>query len=555
MLFPRIIISIFLASVLVNLGLLLLHSSPSGDHKSTQRSQLQAAEIPEARVGLGGLEEEAEGYLMEAALSGTTPANSPAASRAMASVYDEDDAAGKSSAGPDEGILVDDEDFSTDDKISLEIVEKMKSVVDSMNPEELSGQDLGQFEEDERVIAKKLRIQQRKLDQKEREQREQQQREREERELLFAPSSIVAPEDILQKDLKPWALSNRKECEPLEGTPRESCPTMHTCRDRFEHISFCFLDQFTDETDTTLSTVSLSENGKTRKFALGYKASEGHLFKAEQVFVDFKGAVFDRDAIYTHGGCKGQYKATVSKGQVILSYPEVINLGHIWSQQSFHLLTDVLASAFHIREFILSNPDIPILVKAGTNVDRLSQLLRLDHLPLKFVPLKDGKVVFAQKVYFTLSPQCGLASGAVWRELKKFLNEDQTLQLSAFSQRKIVVPERLLLANGKRAFDILEAKFGVGRVVQLQDSNQAEVLSAAPSIFVASLGTAAWNQVYLPEGSFVVEIIPKGVSNPFFGHLAVIFGFGYQPVVAQDNKFANERDLVLAVTKAIGADL
>ena len=78
------------------------------------------------------------------------------------------------------------------------------------------------------------------------------------------------------------------------------------------------------------------------------------------------------------------------------------------------LMGEMLPRAYQMRKFLVRRPDVPVMVKNGTNVANLQRILQLQDLGLKFVHLDENDALYARRAYFPLKVVCGQASRAGW---------------------------------------------------------------------------------------------------------------------------------------------
>jgi len=327
---------------------------------------------------------------------------------------------------------------------------------------------------------------------------------------------------------------------------RKNCPEMMQCRGRLSEFSYCWAEDFTDPQYVVVQKLGYSVLGSNHVAALGYPASEGHLFAAKGKFVDFKGNVFDTEKIYLHGGCKGRTTFMLNKGTKIRTYPEVINLSHLWGHNFYHLVGEMLPRMFQVRDFIAANPHIPILLKTGTRADKLFQLLKItEPPPIIFIGVDE--TVYVEKVYFPLKVACGKSSHAVWEEFRQFFFKESvpsiidSVRPTNVTDLKIVVARRLASRRIVGFDDLvasLEKKFP-GKVVVFNGNEgqkgSVDIFSGA-SIYVASHGAGLTNMAFMPYNAVVLELLPDQYHNHCFGHMASALQLQYHMIVGSGKK-------------------
>ena len=371
---------------------------------------------------------------------------------------------------------------------------------------------------------------------------------------------MVVPKDVVQLALSVVALSSTLSDCAFPPKMRKDCPTMMACKGSLSLLHYC-RNNFTDPLDKVVQTVHYKVLGANHTANLGYPASEGHIFSADGVYVNHKGDVFTDELFFFHGGCKGQGKFTLPMGREIGVYKGAINLSHLWGHNFYHLMGEILPRTFQVRDLMLKNPDLPIILKKGTNMSKIFQLLLLDQP--KVIVLEENETVFLEHVYFPLKVKCGKSPHTVWREFRTFFFENTVKAIvrqprpRKVTDLKIVLAKRLHSRRIEGFDDLvkeLQLKYG-DRVVVFNGNEGLEgsvkIFSDA-AIYVASHGAGLTNMVYMPDNGVVVEILPDQYHNHCFGHMASALPLEYHMILGKGKKRTAVTVDLLEVVEKVG---
>lgn len=359
-----------------------------------------------------------------------------------------------------------------------------------------------------------------------------------------ALGNLILEKDYLENDLRRVNLSSTmEECTNPEGF--KSCPEMISCRDSLSKVSSCLENRFTNP-EVVVGRVDSIVGGEKAVVELSYPASEGLLFRIDDVFVNHKGDIFDDKILYHHGGCKGKAKFNYKATAEIKSYLEGITLAHIWGFNYYHLMGETLPRIFQVRQFILDNPDVPLFVKIATPVKLIFRILRLENRA-KVTFIDHQGVVHLNQTFVPLDVACGRSSNAVWREFRRFFFSRsipeilEEIRPPIVKRLKIVVAER----KGSRRIE------GFNLLIEnLQQRIQGEVvifkgneglddtlrIFSDATIFLGSHGAGLSNMAFMPDNGVVLELLPSNYTNHCFGQLATALELEYHMILGSGNK-------------------
>jgi len=324
--------------------------------------------------------------------------------------------------------------------------------------------------------------------------------------------------------LLPKVTLSGSSCSFARDSKSASCPNFFQCDESNDEIFVCFNDNYSDE-------------GRSLQFSLGESStikmleppSEAHVFLIKNVYVDFRGFVFNENEAYLHGSCVGGNPFPLNEGQKIIHFKEAINLAHIWSHNFYHHTVEMVSRLFVMRDFIIKNPHIPILVKVDTRVPQLIRLLELEEYQLEFIFLKVSQVVHVEKSYTPLKPRCGGAPVELWKYIRKLTMKNYPMSFVK-NQNGLIVVSRQEKSNSIEGYGAVIAalQHKYPRVI-LYDGTEGvdstrEIFSEA-SIFI-SRGPGVANIAYMPTGSTVVELVATK-SNYNYVRFAVGLGINH----------------------------
>jgi hypothetical protein len=373
---------------------------------------------------------------------------------------------------------------------------------------------------------------------------------------------LTVKKRIMQTELRKIGVSAKLADCAFPPNQRTPCPEMMSCRGQLSMLSYCWQENFTDPHDVVTQKLTYSVLGSGHVASLGYPASEGHLFLAQDMFVNWKGDVFNDQYFFFHGGCKGHSIFTVDEGQVVRKFKEAVNLNHLWGHNFYHLMGEMLPRTFQVRDFIIANPHIPIMVKVNTAISKLAQLLRLPHVP-EVIFVDEKEAVFVERVHFPLKVVCGKSSRAVWEQFRAFFFKESVPAIVSaprsphVTELKIVVARRL---QSRRiiGFDELVKSLSDAfpdKVVVFYGNEglagSVNIFSNA-AIYVASHGAGLTNMAFMPYNGIVLELLPDQYHNHCFGHMASALQLEYHMIMGSGKKRTGLTvDLIKVVDKVV----
>ena len=140
-----------------------------------------------------------------------------------------------------------------------------------------------------------------------------------------------------------------------------------------------------------------------------------------------------------HGGERYYYR---NQGVRVRKYRNVLNLVHLYGDNYFHFLIEVLPRFFLARSLLQRHPDTPILVRSGGPL-HLLQLLGIDHvgsLNLHVIQAENELVLATENMYFTLAPRCLHAPEILWRRIRSDFSRNLGERIQGLDQETFRLP-------------------------------------------------------------------------------------------------------------------
>jgi hypothetical protein len=201
------------------------------------------------------------------------------------------------------------------------------------------------------------------------------------------------------------------------------CPNYARCPDQLSDVSYCNVHGIDDlETRTYDAPRDLNDriisNLVYEKQSPPYQGQVVRLH-GSSYFVNMFGHVFTENVQYMHGGCQdfvdqwhgGDRSYYPETAQVLYTFTEALNLVHLYGDNYYHFLIEVLPRFYLVKNIIESKPKIPILLRHSNHIHAL-KLLGLDpkELNIHFLNQENQLAYIIQTVYFPLSTRCLHAS-------------------------------------------------------------------------------------------------------------------------------------------------
>ena len=301
------------------------------------------------------------------------------------------------------------------------------------------------------------------------------------------------------------------ECLPPSNAKVPRCPEMSPCSGDLASLSCCHIDD------------------------PQYFENQATFYEAKDVFFNDVGAiVVGQNISLLHGGCRSQKNSDLHDQSEVMELDQALYLMSLWGHNYYHLTIEVLVAMFQVREFILANPTIPLMVRRGTDVTKALTLLDLESRENIIVAEKGSRFV-AKKLYFPVKEGCGSASWEMWLQLQEFLLTTSVPRILAASQPK-KDPARLQVVVGLRLdarrivgfdkmFDILKEKskdldFDLVLFRGNETLQETVAMFAETTLFVGAHGAGLSNIIFMPKGGVLLELVPASYVNLCFEALA-----------------------------------
>ncbi|CAI5480798.1 unnamed protein product [Closterium sp. Yama58-4] len=373
-----------------------------------------------------------------------------------------------------------------------------------------------------------------------------------------------------------------------DGPP---CPSFGSCTARFPNL---------EKWRHRRGWAPFDETCTNRKDFTQHDASALQMMRLEDVYVTANGVNLNRTHVFVRNGCwrfpgmQAKYEAT----HVVQELPAVFNWAHQPANNFYHFLVE-LVPLFLVAAPLMASTlrHVPVLVgrKQVHWYEQLgAPLIGIQTDQIRLLPIFDYDLFHAHVVYQPIYQDCNHPSRPLWRLLRRrhllhpsgipLFNPDWTYR----NHRPLSLPEArsfpsdwvVVLAKRpegqKRSmvnFRGVEAevvrRFGRERVVVFNGSLpilQARALLSRARFYIASLGAALTNMIFMPEQSSVLEIRPEGCDITVFNALASACSLRYHlvltkgdwgtPIVANVTSVAQVLDSVQArMRKEDGGDV
>lgn len=352
------------------------------------------------------------------------------------------------------------------------------------------------------------------------------------------------------------------------------CPKFENCHRNLNHIWFCRVPSIKSFEPLVQFRPPQNTNGKSWRGLSYYPTSlpwDGHVVMiSEPLFVNFIGQTFNHEAHYLHGGCQdisdndhGGDRKYEKRSTKIRRLDTAINLIHLYGDNFYHFLIEVLPRFYMMKFLIEKNPDIPILCRKNSPL-HLLRLIGIDYRQLNIVELDREELLIhvTRHLYMPLAPRCLHMPTVLWSEIREWfahgshdtnglLNvlpdfrlhresaNDKILMKVVYFSRKSN-GNRRNLKNENELFEAIADKFNITK--DLDDSStyksdssdfsfqvlhgnetleyMIETINSADMV-MGPHGAGLSNSIFLPSGATLFEIGPStGYWNPCFMYLA-----------------------------------
>lgn len=370
----------------------------------------------------------------------------------------------------------------------------------------------------------------------------------------------IAEEQLLMVNLS----FTPKDCaeEPFGVGTR--CPAMSPCHGELSKLSFCIVENFIDSTAEIVQTIHFIAHNENQEMSLGYPAFEGRIFQVDDIYLDGSGNVFDDKIALHHGGCPGRRKKFLHPAEEkIAFFPEGIVAVHLYTNNYYHVMGEMLPGIFQARQFILDNPQIPLIVKWKSMIHTVLRVLRLENV-VKVLFVDASKIIHLGHAYVPPKADCFKASHAVWREFRNFYFDHSVPEILGKQKPRVAQGLKIVVAKrtGPRTIDDLDILMEklrlripggeIGIFTGKEEINRTMEMFSNTTIFVGAHGAGHTNMMFMPDNGVILEILPDGYLHHCYGLMAAGMGLEYHMVPGSGNLFTNLIvDLDLVVDKVV----
>lgn len=252
---------------------------------------------------------------------------------------------------------------------------------------------------------------------------------------------------VSKQRLKPWldftVIGNPSLCpDPALNNSRSlaaDCPNFYACDTvSMDTISYCRnrgIEQVPDIPMVPPVDVrgSLFRNVDYTRSTLPWQSDVVQIKAggfSQPIYVNHIGQVFDSNTQWLHGGCQDEtdddhggprvYNPE-DKSLETVNLAEVINLLHLYGDNYYHFMIEVLPRFKAIMSILDENANIPILMRTDSPVHLLHDLLGVDTEKLNFVFMSEENSLIAvsRSVIVPLSQRCLHTNADAWDAIRE----------------------------------------------------------------------------------------------------------------------------------------
>lgn len=344
------------------------------------------------------------------------------------------------------------------------------------------------------------------------------------------------------------------------------CPNFKSCGGEFSKVSACWNEEFVDQAEEDLfqklgcprnvrnllpgqllpSGCSVNGAVTATREGVDFQMWAGQMFLLENVYVDFKGRVFNETHFFDFGGCPNALEReefVLPKGTKALVYDELLNLltpGE--GNEIYHEIIEKLPLFLPMAKFLPKLRTMPVAMQNRKLIRAVwSSVLGFRLGGMRLHGMGEEELLFVKKLYQPMHQNCHQPSPSLWKHFREnFLLLPDGLPIfdtngklrSGLKPKPIagMVEDWVVVvakpeSSGPQLPDLNVAEkllvelYGDHRVVVYNGRlgiEDAKQLFNRAILFVGATGISFTNIIFLPPNATILELRVSDTSDSSF---------------------------------------